>query len=95
MPRLRENETVLPANCAEWLHDLGKCVNKQMRRGAGIEEVARLLFANPQHCKLALVFFRAADVLKLRAMVEEWNWERLISELGGSRTARREEAGAR
>lgn len=83
MNRQREKNVALPANCAEWLLELGKCVNRQMRRGAGIEEVAQQLFANPVHCKLALVLYRASDVFKLRAMVEDWSWERLVSELGG------------
>lgn len=97
MNRQRENNVTLPANCAEWLLDLGRCVNKQMKRGAGIEEVARQLFANPEHCKLALVLYRASDVFKLRAMVEDWKWERLVSELGGLYRAagRREQAGTR
>jgi len=44
-----------------------------------------------------MVFDRADDVLKVRAMVEDWTWERLVSELGGwyRGAGRREQAGAR
>jgi hypothetical protein len=68
----------------ERLLDLGKCVSKQIRRGAGIEEASRRLLSDPEQCKLALVFFKANDVLKFRAIVEDWTEARLVSELGGS-----------
>lgn len=81
MNRRIESSSVLPANCAEWLLDLGKCVERQSRRGAGIEEVAQKLFANPVHCKLALLLYRNGAAFKLRALIEDWSWDQIVSEL--------------
>lgn len=83
MTRSRENQQTEPANWAEWLLDLGKQVNRQIRRGAGIEEVTRRLQTTIDTCKLGLVFYRTTDCVKLRAMVEDWSRERLVMELGG------------
>ena len=97
MPRSREAEpTTSPVNWAERLLELGKCVSKQIRRGAGIEEASRRLLSDPDQCKLALVFFKSSDVVKFRAMVEDWTWARLVSELGGLNRVekRKEEVGS-
>ncbi len=84
MQRQREcKQTSQPVNWAEWLLELGKHVNKQIQRGAGIEEVSRRLQSSPDTCKLGLVFNRTSDVVKLRALVENWSTDRLIAELGG------------
>jgi hypothetical protein len=83
MLRTRENPPTQPASWAEWLLDLGKQVDKQIRSGAGIEEVSRLLQNTLDTCKLGLVFYRTSDVVKVRAMIEDWSRERLILELGG------------
>jgi hypothetical protein len=73
-----------PANWAEWLLTVGKFVRKHIRRGAGIEEVATRLQVEEDTCKLAVVFFESSDSLKLRAIVEDWTWARLVSELAGT-----------
>jgi hypothetical protein len=83
MERTRENPHTQPANWAEWLLDLGKQVNKQIRNGAGIEEASRRLQNSLDTCKLGLVFYRTSDVVKVRAMIEDWSRERLVLELGG------------
>ena len=83
MGRTRENLNTQPSSWAEWLMDLGKEVNKQIRGGAGIEEVARRLQNSLDTCKLSLVFYRSSDVVKVRAMIEDWSRERLVQELGG------------
>jgi hypothetical protein len=73
-----------PANWAEWLLSVGKFARKQIRRGAGIEEVATRLEIEADTCKLAVVFYESSDTLKLRAIVEDWTWARLVSELAGA-----------
>ena len=83
MSRTRESTHTQPANWAEWLLDLGKKVDTQIRRGAGIEEVSRKLQNTLDSCKLSLVFYRSSDVVKLRAIVEDWSRDRLVLELGG------------
>jgi hypothetical protein len=83
MGRARENVQVQPANWAEWLLDLGKRVNRQIRDGAGIEEVSRRFQNTLDTCKLSLVFYRTSDLVKVRAMIEDWSRERLVLELGG------------
>ena len=97
MTRSREDQKSEPANWAEWLLDLGKQVNRQIRRGAGIEEVTRRLQTTIDTCKLGLVFYRTSDLVKLRAMVEDWSRERLILELGGiyRTTPQKQQAGTR
>lgn len=88
MTRSFESQTAQPRNWAEWLLDLGKNVNKQIRSGAGIEEASERLKCTVDSCKLSLVFFLATDVVKLRAMVEDWSRERLVEELGGLESAK-------
>jgi hypothetical protein len=83
MARSREKRDTQPVNWAEWLLDLGKQVNRQIRRGAGIEEVSRRFQTTVDACKLSVVFFRSSDLLKVRAIVEDWSRDRLITELGG------------
>src|SRR5262245_32268871 len=83
MTRPRDNLQAQPANWAEWLLDLGKRVNRQIRRGAGIEEVSRRLQNTLDTCKLSLVFYRSSHLVTVRAMIEDWSRERLLLELGG------------
>jgi hypothetical protein len=83
MNRPREKSATGPANWAEWLLELGRDVNRQIRRGAGIEEVSQKFQTTVDTCKLSLVYYRSSDVLKVRAMVEDWSPERLVIELGG------------
>ena len=84
MKRLLEcNPQTLPANWAEWLLKLGKRVNCELRRGVGIQEVSRLVESNTDTCKLGFVFYKSCDLVKLRAMVEDWSRDRLVTELGG------------
>lgn len=98
MARSRENlQATQPANWTEWLLTLGRRVHKQIRRGAGIEEVSRRTQASLDTCKLGLVFYRSSDLVKLRAMVEDWSRERLVLELGGiyRTTPQEQQAGTR
>jgi hypothetical protein len=83
MRRSREHPQTLPASWAEWLLDVGKRAHKLIRSGAGIEEVSRKLQTTSDTCQLSLVFVAASDLVKLRAMFENWTRERLILELGG------------
>ena len=62
-------------------------MQKQIRRGAGIEEASGILRVLPSHCALGLAFFRATDLLKLDAMVEDWSPDRIVWELGESNQA--------
>ena len=96
MPRSREDlRATQPVNWAEWLLTLGKQVHRQIRRGAGIEEASRQMQSSLDTCKLGLVFYRTSDVVKFRAMVEDWSRDRLVLELGGvgRLTPRRQQAG--
>ena len=88
MARSREDlQATEPVNWAEWLLTLGKRVHKQIRRGAGIEEASRQMQSSLDTCKLGLVFYRSSDLVKFRAMAEDWSRERLVLELGGIRRA--------
>jgi hypothetical protein len=95
MARTRETTHRQPANWAEWLLDLGKTVNRQLRSGAGIEEVAERSQNSIDTCKLSLVFYQTSDVVKVRALVEDWSRERLVHELGGMYSNRVEPEKAR
>jgi hypothetical protein len=88
MARSRENlQATQPINWPEWLLTLGKRIHREIRRGAGIEEASKRLQSSLDTCKLGLVFYRASDVVKFRAMVEDWSRERMVLELGGVRRA--------
>ena len=84
MTRVREaNQPKFPANWAELLFDLGRAVARQVRRGAEIADIAKPLRATADHCALALAFVRSSDVVKLRAMVEDWSLPQITQELAG------------
>jgi hypothetical protein len=72
----------LPSTWAEWLLELGKKADREIRRGAGLEEVTRKLQSSGDTCKLAIVFYRSDIVTRFRALVEDWSRERMVSELG-------------
>ena len=78
---LRTTESDPPTNWAEALLELGRAGCKQLRHGAGIEQVSRRFQSTPDTCQLALEFRNATDLLKLRAMVEAWSRERIVREL--------------
>ena len=65
--------------------DVGRAVRKQLRRGDEIKEVARQLDCPCGFCKLALAFVNASDLLKFRAIVEDWPLKQVIEELGFAR----------
>ena len=75
----RANER--PANWAEFLLECGRIYRVRMRRGAGTGEASRQLLQHPRFCRLALEFAGSSDVLKLRAMVEDWPLARICQEL--------------
>lgn len=72
----------VPQNWAELFVGLGTAVLRRIRRGAGIEEVSRELHTASDLCQLALAFSVSSDVLKLRALVEDWPLDRIAAELG-------------
>ena len=69
------------ASEAETLLELGKRVRRQTRHGAEIEQTCEELRLLPDHCQLALEFVGSTDVLKLRALVEDWPLDRIAQEL--------------
>ena len=79
--RTRANQPTLPPNAAELLLECGRFVHHQVHRGIEIKQVSEQLQATPDHCVLALAFAISSDVLKLRAMVEDWSYERIACEL--------------
>lgn len=78
----RANER--PANWAEFLLECGRIYRKRMRRGDGTGEASGQLLMHPRFCRLALAFAGSSDVLKLRAMVEDWPLPRIRRELSCS-----------
>ena len=79
-PHATARESV-PANWGELLDDLGRGVKKQISQGAGTDEIPGQSQAAPEYHRLALAFVNAPDVLKLRAMVENWPLNRIVQEL--------------
>lgn len=75
------NQNGPTANWGEALLDLGRAMHKQFRRGAGFDDASRRLHTSPFQCELALEFFEAGDLLRLRALVEDWSWQRIAREL--------------
>lgn len=76
----------LARNWGELLSDQARRLREQMRRGAGLEEASQELRLRLDQCRLALAFADAEDLLKVRAMVEDWPRERIEVEFAGSPT---------
>ena len=72
----------LPGNWGELVIDFGRCLQKRMRSGAGLREASERLQSTSAYCHLALAFASANDLIKLRALVEDWSLERIAEELG-------------
>src|SRR5207247_722689 len=89
MAGIRRIDPPPPAmNCAELLIDLGRGVRQMMRRGAGLEEVSRHVRSTPAQCRLALAFLEQSDRVKLRSMVEDWSYRRIVEEVARTIRAR-------
>lgn len=71
---------------AEFLLECGRALYAKVRRGVGIDDAAKQSQSPLDYCALALAFVRSSDLLKLRAMVEDWTCERIARELGMTRT---------
>ena len=85
MSGVREtNQAKLLRNSAELLLELGRGLMKRIRCGAGIEEAASQVRTASDNCLLALEFVRSRDVVKFRAMVEDWSRDRIVAELRGA-----------
>ena len=83
MIRLRANsQKGQPKSLAEIICNEGRSIRRHMRCGAGIEEAAKALHLSPAACAIALRFCSSSDLLKLRAMVEDWSLPRIVVELG-------------
>ena len=94
--RSEQQRATQPTTWSEWLLELGKQVERALKRGADIEEVSRKFQSSTETCKLALVFRRSSSVIRLRAMVEDWTREKLITALGGvCEPASKQQAGSR
>ena len=76
----------LARNWGELLSDQARRLREQMRRGAGLEEASQELQLRLDQCRLALTFADSEDLLKLRAMVEDWPRDRIEAEFIGSAT---------
>lgn len=81
MPRFRDTSRMAGSrNWAELLLDLGRGLQRRMGQARGREVAVRLCSA-PRYFRLAIEFAGASDVLKLRAIVEDWPRERIADEL--------------
>lgn len=79
--RMRRRADV-PGNWGELVIDFGRRVQKKMRSGAGLEEVSRRVRSTMPYCQLAVDFAGASDLVKFRAIVEEWSLDEIAAELG-------------
>ena len=70
-------------NWAESVLQLGRRIRRQVRRGAEIEEVSNEFQVHRDYCQFALEFVGSSDLLKLRALVEDWPLERIAQQLRG------------
>ena len=77
------NQSGSLGNSAEALLELGRRVRRQLRHGAEIEDAGEE-FKLPRECRMALEFVCSSDVLKLRALVEDWPLDRIAQELGSA-----------
>ncbi len=68
-------------NAGEFLLRLGSLVRFLTRHGAGLSQTAGEIGYGEKLCTLAITFAVAPDVLKLRALVEDWNVLKIRSEL--------------
>jgi hypothetical protein len=72
----------VPGNWGELVIDFGRRIQKKIRGGAGLEEVSRRTRSTTPYCNLAIAFANASDLIKLRAMVEDWSLDRIADEIG-------------
>ena len=78
------NQPTLLGNRAESLLELARRVRRRIRQRAGVEAGSKPFEISSDYCQLALQFVSSSDVLKLRALVEDWSIDRIASELGSS-----------
>ena len=69
------------ATTGERLLQLGKRARFLIRKGARLGQVSDTLGIGSRTCMLALAFRSAPDVMKFRAMVEEWNALEILAEV--------------
>jgi hypothetical protein len=62
--------------------DFGRRLQKKIRGGAGLEEASQRFHSTSAYCHLAITFAGTSDLIKLRAMVEDWSLDRIVEELG-------------
>lgn len=80
MSRVCKCQATWPSNSAESL-GVGEVVRRYCRRGVPVLDAARQLQSTTDYCQLALAFTGSSDLLKLRALVEDWSVERIMGEL--------------
>jgi hypothetical protein len=86
MDRLRAvSAPTRAANAAELLIDAARRARAMLRRGAATDDARGRLRCSPDACRLALRFFNAGESLKLRALVEDWSYRRILHELQQNR----------
>ena len=71
------------ANWAESLLKLGRRIRRQVRQGTGIADLSQEFQVDRDYCQLAVEFASSSDLLKLRALVEDWPLERIAQQLRG------------
>ena len=70
-------------NWAESLLELGRRIRRQVRQGTGIADLSQEFQVARDYCQLAVEFVSSSDLLKLRALVEDWPLERITQQLRG------------
>ena len=65
------------ANAGEWLLDLGRATEVLVHRGQKICHIAEQMRMEDDLCILALSFAVSPNRLRLRALVEDWDIDRI------------------
>lgn len=84
LPSPQEVPNVLamrPFSDAEWHLLVGIAVRACLRQGQSLPLVAQSAQTTLDECLLSLRFVEASAGLQLEALVEEWSWNRIVSEL--------------
>lgn len=66
---------------AEWHLLVGVAVRACLRHGLSLPLIAQSVQTSLKDCLLSLQFLDASAGLKLESLVEEWSWNRIVSEL--------------
>ena len=72
-----QTEAMRAFTVAEFYLAIGRAVRYLLRHGWPMDTVAGRIGLPTSECHLALKYADSPDVLKLRALVENWSWEKI------------------